>query len=149
MSTTERPSLEDTLFAVASAWAARATCPRLHVGAVIATATGRILSTGYNGAPKGFPHCAEVGCRREGGHCVRALHAEVNAILQAATLGTSIDGAVLYCTHRPCVRCAMMIAQVGIVRVVYDASYTGDALGDEVAELFARAGIVIEQRTLG
>lgn len=90
------------------------------VGAVIVL-NNKIVGTGYNGAPSGQPHCDDVGCVCDfNGHCVSAIHAEANAILQA---GQNTVGATLYCTHFPCIRCANMIAQAGIVRVVYKYEY--------------------------
>ena len=98
--------------------ATRATCLRRHVGAVIVR-DKRILSTGYNGSPPGQQHCTEVGCLLEDGRCIRTLHAEQNALMQAALHGVSTHGATLYCTCRPCHVCARMIVAAGIVRVVF------------------------------
>lgn len=107
----------------------RATCPRRSVGAVIVR-DRHILATGYNGAPSGLPHCPEQGphadwpegCMRAG-HCIRALHAEQNAILQAAKLGVPTDGASIYVTCQPCNNCAKMIINAGIQKVVYEGDY--------------------------
>lgn len=98
--------------------ATRATCLRRHVGAVIVR-DRRILSTGYNGSPPGQPHCSEVGCLMEEGRCIRTLHAEQNALIQAALHGVSTQGATLYGTCRPCHVCARMIVGAGIRRVVF------------------------------
>ena len=103
---------------IARVVATRATCPRRHVGAVIVR-NRQILSTGYNGSPPGQAHCTEIGCLMEDGRCIRTLHAEQNAIIQAALHGISTEGATLYCTCRPCHVCARMIVGAGIVRVVY------------------------------
>ncbi len=100
----------------------RATCLRAQVGAIIVK-DKRILTTGYNGAPKGLPHCLDEGCEIVGGHCVRCLHAEQNAILQAAEYGVPLEGATIYITHQPCVTCAKMIINAGIKRVVYAGHY--------------------------
>lgn len=98
--------------------ATRSTCLRRHVGAVLVR-DRRILSTGYNGSPPGQPHCTEVGCLMEAGRCIRTLHAEQNAIIQAALHGVSTHGSTLYGTCRPCSVCARMIVGAGIRRVVF------------------------------
>jgi dCMP deaminase len=109
--------------------ATRATCPRRSVGALIVR-DKRILCTGYNGAPRGLPHCPEggpdhdwpLGCMRAG-HCIRSLHAEQNALLQAAMIGVSCEGATLYVTCQPCNMCAKMAINAGIRRVIYEGDY--------------------------
>ena len=95
-----RPNWDDYFMDIAFAVAERSTCDRAHVGAVLVR-DRRILTTGYNGAPAGLPHCDEVGHLIVDGHCVRALHAEQNAIIQAALHGISIQGATAYVTHQP------------------------------------------------
>lgn len=116
--------------------ASRATCERRKVGAVI-VAEKRILTTGYNGAPQGLPHCTEVGCKMENGHCIRTLHAEQNAIVQAAFFGVSCQGSSLYVTCQPCNNCAKMIINAGIRKVVFEGDYP-----DPFAlELFGAAGV--------
>ncbi len=121
---------------IAKEVATRATCPRRSVGAVIVL-DRRILTTGYNGAPHGLAHCTEVGCKIVDGHCQRALHAEQNAILQAALNGVSTRGATVYVTCQPCNACAKMIINAGIVRVVFEGDYP-----DPFAmELFEEAGM--------
>jgi len=117
---------------------------RAQVGAVIVK-DKRILTTGYNGAPKGLPHCTEVGCEMVGGHCVRALHAEQNAILQAALYGVPLEGGSIYITHQPCQTCAKMIINAGLARVVYAGHYP-----DEIAMKYLRqAGLQIDFVELG
>lgn len=113
-----RPSWDEYFMRIASDVATRATCLRRHVGAVIVR-DRRILSTGYNGSPPGQPHCTEVGCLMEEGRCIRTLHAEQNAIIQAALHGVSTHGSTLYGTCRPCHVCARMIVGAGIGRVVF------------------------------
>jgi dCMP deaminase len=108
----------------------RGTCPRRRVGAVIVK-DKRVLTTGYNGAPRNFPHPIDVGCLRDElqiPHGMLAdicpcLHAEQNAIIQAATTGVSIDGAELYCTTQPCTQCSRMVANCGIKKVVFEEEY--------------------------
>ncbi len=109
---------------------ARGTCPRRQVGAVIVK-DKRVLTTGYNGAPRNFPHPLDVGCLRDELNVPRGmaadicpcLHAEQNAIIQAATTGVSIEGGDLYCTTQPCTQCSRMVANCGIKRVVFEESY--------------------------
>ncbi len=118
------------------------------IGAVIVK-DKRILTTGYNGAPSGITTCREKGCMRDklnikSGTCAErcyAVHAEQNAICQAAKLGVSVEGATLYCTHQPCTICTRLIINSGITRVVYKFPYP-----DEFSmQLFAEAGIKVEQ----
>lgn len=142
----ERVSWDQYFMGVLAAVRERGTCDRGKSGAVIAI-ENRILTTGYVGAAKGLPHCDEVGHLMrevidENGkhtqHCMRTVHAEENAILQAARNGVSIKGATLYCTMTPCYRCAMQIVQVGIVRVVANKRYHAGHLSED---LFDKAGI--------
>lgn len=115
----------------------RATCERLHVGAVIVK-DNRILATGYNGSPSGMSHCSDDGCDVVDGHCVATIHAEVNAILQCAKHGISTDGASIYVTHYPCYHCAKAIAQAGIKEVFYLHKYRND---ERVEKLFNQLDI--------
>jgi len=113
----------------------------------------RIVSSGYNGAPSGLPHCEEVGCLRESRgvatgerhELCRGLHAEQNAIIQAALHGTAVRGGILYCTHKPCVLCTKMLINAGIVRVYYREGYE-DELADELAR---EAGMTVERISCG
>ena len=100
----------------------RSTCPRKHVGAVIVR-DKTILSTGYNGSIRGLPHCDDVGHIMDGGHCVATVHAEANAIIQAAKNGVRIEGAELYTTASPCWSCFKLIANAGIGRIYYGEFY--------------------------
>lgn len=133
---TTRPSWDDYFMDIAFAAAKRATCPRKRVGAVIAK-NKNILTTGYNGSLPDFDHCDNVGCDIKNNHCVRTIHAEVNAILQAAKNGTCIDGATLYVTARPCDNCAKLAAGAGIVKILYSEEYGGPQGND--------FGIIIER----
>lgn len=125
-----RPTIDEYFMAIAKVIATRSTCLRHSVGAVIVK-NKHIISTGYNGVSKGFPHCLEIGCIRDeqnipsGTHTeiCRAIHAEQNAIIQAALHGVSTEGGILYCTHQPCIICAKMIVNAGIIRVVYKNKY--------------------------
>jgi len=135
-----RPHWDEYFMEIARTVATRATCPRASVGAVI-TRDKRILTTGYNGAPRGVPHCNEAGCIMVDGHCLRATHAEANAIVQGALHGVSLAGGTVYCTHQPCAGCSKLLISAGIERIVFDAAYP-----DEVATLLiAEAGVVLEQ----
>ncbi|MBX7244436.1 MAG: dCMP deaminase family protein [Candidatus Sumerlaeaceae bacterium] len=107
---------------IAQEVASRATCERKHVGAVIVR-DKTILSTGYNGSIRGMGHCDEIGHDMVGGHCVRTVHAEANAIIQAARNGVRIDGADIYITASPCWECFKLIANAGIVRIYYGEFY--------------------------
>lgn len=120
-----RPSWDKYFMDIALEVAKRSTCERAQVGAVIVKEK-RILTTGYNGSPRGLPHCYEVGCLMDNGHCVRTLHAEQNAIIQAALHGVITEGATIYVTHQPCFLCAKMIINAGLVRIVYDNEYPDD-----------------------
>jgi dCMP deaminase len=105
--------------------AARSTCDRAFVGAVLVREK-RILTTGFNGSPAGLPHCDEEGHLMVEGHCVRTIHAEANAIIQAALHGVSTKGATCYVTHFPCINCTKMLINAGVVRIVYDNAYRID-----------------------
>ena len=126
----------------------RSTCMRRAVGAVIVK-DKRILSTGYNGAPSGITHCRETGCLREQlkvpsgerHELCRGIHAEQNAIIQAAYHGVSIRNATLFCTHMPCSICAKMIINAGITRIYYLSGYADDMS----LAMFAEAGVTISR----
>lgn len=129
MTSLDRPSMDEYFMEIASVVAKRSTCLRNQVGAVLVK-NKRILTTGYNGAPAGLLHCDEVGCAREGvasgtrHELCRAVHAEQNAIIQAALHGVSIEGATLYCTHQPCILCAKMMINARMRKVVCLQSYS-------------------------
>ena len=143
-----RPSWDEYFMEMAEVTAKRSTCLRRHVGAVIVK-DKHIIATGYNGAPRGIAHCGERegGCLRqqlgipsgERHELCRALHAEQNAIIQAATYAQGIDGATIYITHQPCVICAKMIINAGIERIVVNEGYP-----DEMAvSILEEAGLRI------
>lgn len=146
----ERPSWDEYFMEMAELTAERSTCMRRQVGAVIVKGN-RIMTTGYNGAPMGIKHCEERGgCLREKlnvpsgerHELCMALHAEQNAIIQAAHLGQSIAGGTIYVTHQPCVICAKMIINAGIKRIVVKEGYP-DKLAIEILE---EAGLIIERQ---
>ncbi len=139
-----RPSWDQYFIDITLDVSKRSTCLRAQVGAIIVK-DKRILTTGYNGAPKGLPHCLDEGCEIVGGHCVRSLHAEQNAILQGALYGVPLEGGTIYTTHQPCVICAKMIINAGMKRVVYAGLYP-----DELAMKYLHlADIQIDHIDLG
>ncbi len=118
----ERVSWDRYFMNLAVQAATRSTCPRKHVGAVIVR-DKTILSTGYNGSIRGAPHCTEVGCLMENEHCVRTVHAEANALVQAARHGVLLENAEIYVTSSPCFNCFKLIANAGIRVVHYGEFY--------------------------
>jgi dCMP deaminase len=142
----ERPSWETYFMDITALVARRTTCLRRAVGAVIVK-DKRILSTGYNGAPSHIRHCREVGCLREQlnvpsgqrHELCRGIHAEQNAIIQAAYHGVSIKGATLYCTTQPCSICAKMIINAGLKAIIYASGYA-DPMAVEMLE---EAGVAL------
>jgi len=131
MNRPKRPSWDEYFMEITDLVATRATCLRRKVGAILVK-DRRILATGYNGPPKGVPHCDELGgCLREKlgipsgerQELSRAVHAEQNAIIQAAKMGTNIDGATLYVTNHPCFICAKMLINAGVKKIIYKEGY--------------------------
>ncbi|MFZ5573321.1 MAG: deoxycytidylate deaminase [Thermodesulfobacteriota bacterium] len=143
-----RPSWEAYFMDIANLVARRSTCLRRSVGAVIVK-DKRLLATGYNGAPSNIRHCSEVGCLREKlnvpsgqkHELCRGIHAEQNAIIQAAYHGVAINGSTLFCTNLPCSICAKMIINAGIRRIYYQDGYADDISREMIAE----AGIELIQ----
>lgn len=129
----------------------RSTCLRRDVSAIIVK-DNRIISTGYNGSPKGVRHCEELGCLREQmgvpsgqrHELCRGIHAEQNAIVQAAVYGVSINGATIYISHSPCVLCAKMIINAGIKNVKYLEGYPDESS----LEILNEAGVIVEKLDL-
>ncbi len=114
--------------------ATRSTCDRKHVGAVIVR-DRTILSTGYNGSIRGSAHCDEVGHLLENGHCVRTVHAEANAVAQAARNGVGIDGAEIYITASPCWSCFRLLVNAGVRKIFYGEFYRDERIHDFAAEI--------------
>ncbi len=137
-----RPTWDEYFMSITEAVAQRSTCLRRKVGAVLVR-DKRILTTGYNGAPTGFSHCLEAGCLREKmgiksgerQELCRGLHAEQNALVQAALHGVSVRGAVLYTTLEPCITCTKMLVNARVQEVVYQEEYP-----DELARVFLSEG---------
>ena len=151
MSENERPAAlkkrlpwDEYFMQIAVQVATRSTCDRKHVGAVIVR-DRTILSTGYNGSVRGMPHCDDVGHMMEDTHCVATVHAEANAIIQAAKNGTSIDGADIYVTASPCWNCFKLIANSGIRRIFYLEFYRDE----KVLTVALQAGIEMRQVGMG
>ncbi len=148
----QRPSWDQYFMDITRLVATRSTCMRRQVGAVLVK-DRNILATGYNGVPSGISHCEAVGCLRERlkvpsgerHELCRGLHAEQNAIIQAAKHGTNIDDATLYCTTMPCIICTKMIINAGIRTVVYGEGYADDL----AREMIAESGISVSQFVSG
>lgn len=145
----KRPTWDEYFMEMAELTAKRSTCSRRNVGAVIVR-DNRAVATGYNGAPRGLAHCEELGgCLREKlgvpsgqrHELCRALHAEQNAIISAASMGNAIEGGTIYITHQPCVICAKMIVNAGIKRIVVREGYP-DELSQEILD---EAGLKVER----
>jgi dCMP deaminase len=149
MTLAKRPSVDEYFLKIASVVAERSTCRRHHVGAV-AVRDKHILSTGYNGAPAGLKDCLELGCLRDEmkipsgtrHEICRGIHAEQNVIIQASLHGVSIEGAIIYATHSPCILCAKMLANSRIKKLVTFGEYADDSF----FELFKDAGIGFERQ---
>jgi dCMP deaminase len=144
----ERPSWDQYFMDIVELVSKRSTCVRRKVGAVLVREK-RMLSTGYNGAPSGLEHCLDIGCLREKmkvpsgerHELCRGLHAEQNAIIQAALHGVSVNGATMYCTNHPCIICAKMIINSGITSIIYKDGYS-----DQLArEMLKEAGVKIKK----
>ncbi len=144
----ERPSNDEYFMEMAQLVSSRSTCLRRRVGAVIVKEK-RVLSTGYNGSPKGTKHCEELGCIRvrmnvpsgTRHELCRGVHAEQNAVTQAAYFGVSVDGATIYTTTYPCSMCAKILINAGIREIVYSEGYADDLS----KELLGEAGIKIRE----
>ena len=146
-----RPDWDTYFMRITKLVATRSSCLRRRVGAVLVK-DKRILATGYNGAPAGMAHCEEAGCLRDQLHIpsgerhelCRGLHAEQNAIIQAARQGTEIKDSTLYCTTAPCSLCAKMLINAGVTRIVYEGSYHDE----RAMAFFAEAGVKVEHFVL-
>ncbi len=139
-----RPSWDNYFIKIAKTVAERSTCDRAHVGAVLVREK-RILTSGFNGSPAGLPHCDDAGHLLVDGHCVRTIHAETNAVIQAALHGVSTNGATCYVTHFPCINCTKTLINAGITRIVYLDDYRVD----EIAMDFIKdTGIALKKAEL-
>lgn len=141
-----RPQWDDYFMGFAQAASRRATCDRQHVGAVIVVGK-QVVATGYNGSVRGLPHCDDVGHDMDGGHCVRTIHAEMNALAQAASRGVAVEGASIYTTASPCWACFRVLVNGGIQRFVYGRAYREEEHQARIDQVAERLGL--EVRALG
>jgi len=140
-----RPSWDEYFMLMAIAAATRSSCPRAKVGAILAK-DRRPIGSGYSGAPPETPNCLEAGCKVIGGHCLRTVHGELNAVLYATR---DAEGAVLYCTHKPCIHCTNDLIAAGISEIIYLIPYRAEDEESLFAdEQLAQAGIRIRRLEL-
>lgn len=137
----QRISWDEYFMAQSHLLSLRSTCSRLSVGATIVK-DKRIVSGGYNGSIKGDEHCIDVGCKVVEGHCVRTIHAEINAILQCSEFGVGTEGATIYVTHFPCLNCTKSIIQAGIKEICYANDYRNN---EYARELLEKSGVVVRK----
>ena len=137
----QRISWDEYFMAQSHLLSLRSTCSRLSVGATIVK-DKRIVSGGYNGSIKGDEHCIDVGCKVVEGHCVRTIHAEINAILQCSRFGVGTEGATIYVTHFPCWNCTKSIIQAGIKEICYANDYRNN---EYARELLEKSGIIVRK----
>ena len=137
----QRISWDEYFMAQSHLLSLRSTCSRLSVGATIVK-DKRIVSGGYNGSFKGDEHCIDVGCKVVEGHCVRTIHAEINAILQCSKFGVGTEGATIYVTHFPCLNCTKSIIQAGIKEICYANDYRNN---EYARELLEKSGVVVRK----
>jgi dCMP deaminase len=139
----KRPEWDEYFMGFAHAASHRATCDRKHVGAVIVV-NRQVVATGYNGSVRGLPHCDEAGHDMEGGHCVRTIHAEMNAIAQAARRGVAIDGASIYTTASPCWACFRVLVNAGVQRFLYAEPYREGDAKTRIDEVAGKLGLEVK-----
>ncbi|BAQ11508.1 deoxycytidylate deaminase [Bacillus sp. OxB-1] len=137
----ERITWDQFFMAQCHLLAMRSTCTRLAVGAIIVR-DNRIIAGGYNGSISGGDHCIDHGCYVIDNHCVRTIHAEMNALLQCSKYGSPVDGSTLYVTHFPCLQCAKAIIQSGVKHIFYATDYKNDPYA---IQLFAQSGVSVQQ----
>src|SRR5512137_1146896 len=139
-----RPEWDSYFMKIAYAVSERSTCDRAFVGCVLVL-DKRILTTGFNGSPAGQEHCDDIGHLMVDGHCVRTIHAETNAIIQAALHGVSTRGSTCYVTHFPCINCSKVLVNAGVIRLVFDVDYRMDPIA---LDFLKSANIEVVQRNL-
>ncbi len=139
----KRPDWDEYFLKLAMLASERATCPRMHCGCVLVK-NKNVIATGYNGSIPGDVHCEEVGCLVIDNHCVRTVHAEMNALIQAARRGHAVEGASAYVTNMPCTTCAKALIIAGISRVVVFSDFH-DTLA---TEFFAKAAVKIDKHSI-
>ena len=136
----KRPNWDEYFLKLAMLASERATCPRMHCGCVLVK-DKNVISTGYNGSIPGDEHCEDAGCMIVDNHCVRTVHAEMNALIQAARRGHGVEGATAYITNMPCTTCSKSLITAGVKRVVIFSDYH-DTLAEE---FFGKAKVTIER----
>ena len=141
--TQPRPAWDEYFLKLAMLASERATCPRMHCGCVIVK-NNHVLATGYNGSVAGQPHCEDVGCLVENNHCIRTNHAEINALVQAANQGDSVEGSTIYITNLSCTTCAKAMIAAGVKRVVVFTDFHDTMAG----QLYAEAGVKVEKMSM-
>ena len=139
----KRPDWDEYFLKLAMLASERATCPRMHCGCVLVK-NKNVISTGYNGSIPGDDHCDQVGCLIVDNHCVRTVHAEMNALVQAARRGHGVEGATAYVTNMPCTTCAKALIAAGIKRVVVFSDFH-DTLA---TDFFAKGGVKIDKHAI-
>jgi len=144
-----RPHWDDYFMLIADAVSVRMDCDRARVGAVLVSADRFILATGYGGAPAGSPDCDRAGHMMVNGHCVRTIHAEVNALAQAARHGTPTEGATCFVTLSPCYNCAKLLVAGGVEEIVYRDPYHHEDERRQVYQLCTTAGVKLRRFTPG
>ena len=136
----KRPNWDEYFLKLAMLASERATCPRMHCGCVLVD-NKNVISTGYNGSIPGDDHCEDVGCLIVDNHCVRTVHAEMNALVQAAKRGHAVEGATAYVTNMPCTACAKALITAGVKRVVVFSDYHKTLAVD----FFKKADVTIDK----
>ena len=136
----KRPNWDEYFLKLAMLASERATCPRMHCGCVLAK-DKNVIATGYNGSIPGDDHCEDVGCLIVDNHCVRTVHAEMNAMVQAARRGHAVEGATAYVTNMPCTNCAKVLISAGVRRVVVFSDYHKTLATD----FFKKGNVVIDK----
>ncbi len=143
----KRISWDEYFISIAEKASMRSTCPKAAVGAIVVK-DNQIIGTGYNGAPSGLPHCSDIGCIEINGHCSNVIHAEINAIIHAQK-NNNVNGAILYCTYKPCFECCKIIINVGISKVKYRNNYVDNRFKktkySNQNEYFKEVGITMEK----
>ena len=137
-----RKSWDEYFIEIAQTVAERSTCDRAFVGCVLVNDDHRIISTGYNGSVVGNPHCDDTGHKMRDGHCIRTVHAEMNALLYCAREGISVKNSTCYITHFPCLNCTKSLIQAGIKKIIYKEGYRID---DFALELLKTNNVATEK----
>ena len=126
---------EDYFMKIAEIASERSTCDRAHVGA-IAVKDNRVIATGYNGSAKGAKHCDDIGHQIVNDHCIRTIHAEMNVICQCASMGISLEGSTIYCTHIPCFECQKHLVNSGVKKIIYKEEFGANVVNFFPAQLY-------------